>query len=224
MERAIKYLKRGLGEVQRISGANDFYDAPLLYLSGGLERFFKVMLCLRYNELHGRLPATNEAWKKGKGHDLVYLKAMVEGMCIPVTRPFAAMDYDIITKDKYTNTICEILGEFAKKARYFRLDAVLGVEQPYDAEKAWEKLETQLKKEVLGQDEYINLLMQPDKLDDLYEVSNRAIVIRIELFLRALCRQFIFGNFAKESTTYISIVDVFGEIEDEKLAMNNYNY
>jgi hypothetical protein len=33
VERAIKYLKLGLAEVQKISAVNDFYDPVFLYLS-----------------------------------------------------------------------------------------------------------------------------------------------------------------------------------------------
>ena len=60
IERAIKYLRLGLAEIQNISPANDFYDPVFLYLSGGLERLFKTMLCLSFQEKNNRLPNQNE--------------------------------------------------------------------------------------------------------------------------------------------------------------------
>jgi len=33
---SIKFIKRGLGEVQKITGANDFYHPALQFLSSGL--------------------------------------------------------------------------------------------------------------------------------------------------------------------------------------------
>ena len=48
IENAIKFLRNGLAEIQKISAANDFYDPPLIYLAGGLERLFKSMLCLNF--------------------------------------------------------------------------------------------------------------------------------------------------------------------------------
>ena len=44
IENAIKFLRNGLAEIQKISAANDFYDPPLIYLASGLERLFKEIL------------------------------------------------------------------------------------------------------------------------------------------------------------------------------------
>ena len=68
IENSIKYLRNGLAEIQKISAANDFYDPPLIYLSGGLERLFKSMLCLNFKHINGRHPETNEIWNNRNGH------------------------------------------------------------------------------------------------------------------------------------------------------------
>lgn len=50
---AIKYIRLGLANIQKISAKNDFYHPVFLYLSSGIERLLKVMLCLNYQEREG---------------------------------------------------------------------------------------------------------------------------------------------------------------------------
>lgn len=222
LDRAIKYLRLGLAEIQKISPANDFYDPVFIYLSGGLERLFKSMLCLNFLEMHGRLPNPNEIWKNNNGHDIVYLKSKIEQICIPVTRPFAAMDYDIIVKDKFIDNVCEILSEFGKRSRYFNLDAILGVEQKFDSGKVWEKLENEVSIEFYGEEQFYKILTDSPQIDEIYAASNREIVIRLEKFFRALARQFIFGNFSKESNKFLFQVADFTDIRDNQLGNTDY--
>lgn len=225
LERAVKYLKVGLSEVLKISGANDFYDPMLSSLANGLERLFKVMICLHFEEENGRLPQPNEAWNKRKGHDLIYLKRKIEEMCTPINRPFAARDYAIITQDETVNEICHILGEFGMKARYFRLDAVLGVDQPFDAKAAWERLETRMNQEHYGIDQYYELLQQPKELDSLYTNSSQQIVKHLDVLIRALARQFTFGHISRQSKSLGTILSDFEYIEDHQLGTRDYtNY
>ncbi|MDR2641849.1 MAG: hypothetical protein LBC74_03545 [Planctomycetaceae bacterium] len=67
LERAIKFLKIGLAEIQKISAGNDFYDHTFMFLSSGLERLFKIMLCLNFKDKNGCFPKINECWEKNKG-------------------------------------------------------------------------------------------------------------------------------------------------------------
>ena len=46
VETAINLLKKGMAELQQISGANDFYHTPILLLSSGFERLIKCLICL----------------------------------------------------------------------------------------------------------------------------------------------------------------------------------
>lgn len=222
LDRAIKYLRLGLAEIQKVSMANDFYDPVFIYLSGGFERLFKTMLCLSFIEENNRLPGKNDIWNNRSGHDLVLLKSKVEDICIPVSRPFAAMDYDIITKDVFVNQICKTLSAFGKRARYFNLDAILGEEQEYNPKKEWEKMETTLGKELYGTDEFYKLLTNPKELERSYEVTNREITVRLEKFFRALTRQFIFGNFSSNSKTFLFEIESFSDIDDNQLGKTDY--
>lgn len=221
---SIKFIKRGLGEVQKITVANDFYHPALQFLSSGFERLFKTMLCLNFKDFNNRLPSFKELLKGKNGHDIVYLKSEIEKICIPVNRPFASMDYDIITKDEIINSICITLSEYGQRSRYFNLDAVLGKEQEFDAVKAWKKIEDKMLKEHLGERTFYKLLQNPMQLDSLYEKSNELIIARLELFVRAVTRQFIFGNFSNDSKSFLYEIEPFSDIDDSKIGKTDYRF
>jgi hypothetical protein len=222
IENSIKYLRNGLAEIQKITAANDFYDPPLIYLSGGLERLFKSMLCLSFKEKNARLPKTNEIWNNINGHDITFLKGEIEKICIPIDRPFAMADYKIITEDNTINEICKILSAYGSRARYFNLDAILGKEQEFDAKNKWEKIETSVLKKHYGEKKFNKMLEKPKLLDDIYKKSNELLVSKIELFLRAITRQFIFGNFSSDSKTYLIQIESFTDIDDKQIGKTDY--
>jgi len=222
IERAVKYLRLGLAEIQKISPANDFYDPVFIYLSGGLERLFKTMLCLDFKEQNDRLPNTNEIWNNTNGHDIEFLKSKIEKICVPISGTFAKMDFEIIANDNFINSVCKVLSEFGSKSRYFNLDAILGVEQNFDSQKAWESLETGISKEIYGE-KFFKLLSKPHNIDMIYNASNKEFVIRLELFFRALTRQFVFGNFYSDSKTFWFKIDEFCYIDDNQLGKTDYS-
>lgn len=221
---SIEFIKRGLGEVQKITEVNDFYHPALQFLSSGFERLFKTMLCLSYKEKNDRLPTYKELLKGKNGHDIEYFKREVEKICIPITRPFASMDYDIITKDEVINIICKTLSEYGQKSRYFNLDVVLGKEQKFDAVDAWKKIETKMLIDHMGGKEFHKRIQNTKTYDSLYERSNELIISRLELFLRAITRQFIFGNFAKDSNKFIYEIEPFRDIDDKEIGKNDYRF
>jgi len=222
LERAIQYLRLGLSEICNISSSNDFYDPIFIYLSGGLERLFKTMLCLNFVEINGRLPKQNEIWNNRTGHDLKILKTKIESICIPVSQPFGVSDYELITDNKFNDGICEILAEFGKKARYFNLDAFLGVAQKFDSKRSWELSENEIGKELFGKEEFLRRVGSLEELENTYIEINNEMVIRIEKFLRALTRQFIFGDFSSESRTFIFTIEPFFSLENSDLGIKKY--
>lgn len=222
IDRSIKYLRLGLAEIQNISPANDFYDPVFIYLSGGLERLFKTMLCLNFQEQNSRLPNQNEVWSNSNGHDLNVLKSKVEEICIPISTPFASMDYEIITRDKFIEEVCTTLSAFGKRARYFNLDAILGVDQDFDTKKSWEKMETAIGKEIHGEKRFTQFAIDSQQIDKVYLDTNKEIVIRLEKFFRALTRQFIFGDFSSKSKTFLFQIEAFSDIDDDQLGITKY--
>ncbi len=219
IENSMKYLKNGLAEVQKISPANTFYDPLLIYLSGGLERLFKSILCLNYQERKGRFPNYKELMEGENGHDIEFLKRKVEQICIHSPNSLAQKDYDIITRNSFIDTLCKILSEYGKKARYFNLDVILGKEQEYNSQAEWERIETLVLKEFHGEKEFYRLL----ELNSSYDKSNELLVSKIELYIRAITRQFIFGDFSSNSKNFISEIRCFTSIEDDQIGKTDYN-
>ncbi|MEO9965053.1 MAG: hypothetical protein ABJF11_04645 [Reichenbachiella sp.] len=219
---SIKYLRNGLAEIQKISAVNDFYDPVLIFLSGGLERLFKSMLCLNFKELNNRLPNPGEIWNYKQGHDIEFLKSKIENICIPINRPFAQDDYDIITRDGTIIAICKALSKYGQKARYFNLDAILGTEQEFDSKKEWELIESEVLKDYYGEKEFYEMLGDPKKLDEIYLKSNHLLVSKIEVFLRAITRQFIFGDFSSDSKRFVFEIESFTKIEDNQIGTIDY--
>ena len=222
IENSIKYLRNGLAEIQKITAANDFYDPPLIFLSGGLERLFKSMLCLDFKEKNERLPKTNEIWNNRNGHDITFLKQKIEKICIPIDRPFAKADYKIITEDDIINEICVVLSAYGSKSRYFNLDVILGKEQEFNARNKWEEIETSVLKKHYGEKKLYKMLERPELLDEIYKKSNELLVSKIELFLRAIMRQFIFGNFSSDSKTFLFQIQPFSNIDDTQIGKTDY--
>lgn len=188
VENSIKMLRSGLSEIQKLYPGNDFYDPILIYLSSGLERLFKSMICLNFKEINGRLPNYNELIGKNNGHDIEYLKKRVESFCVPINRPFAAMDYEVLTQDEFANNVCKILSAYGQKARYFNLDAVLGREQELDAKNEWQTLAASLAEEHYGFDRYWEMIVDGTQIEQLRMKSNELIITRLEVFFRAICR------------------------------------
>jgi hypothetical protein len=220
LERSIKFLKTGLAEIQKISDENDFYDFIFIFLSGGLERLFKIMLCLSFKDKNGNFPKINECWEKSKGHDLEILKRKIEKICIAYN--YDIIDYDIITKDNCINHVCKILSEYGKRGRYFNLDAVLEQDQQFNPKDEWEELEMQIYQEKFGKETHCQLILS-NKIDEFYHASNIEIIIRLEKFFRALTRQFIFGNFSKEAKKFCNIIEIFSKLGDSQLGKTNWS-
>ena len=61
---SFKLLRRGLGELQKIDYANDFYFLPLLLLSQGIERFLKsYIIAYKIENKENKLLYNNESNK-----------------------------------------------------------------------------------------------------------------------------------------------------------------
>ena len=130
---------------------------------------------------------------------------------------------EIIIQDEVINQICKILSEYGMRGRYFNLDAILGAEQEFDAKKEWERIETKVLKEFYGEKNFFKLLAKPQKLEEIYQKSNELLVSKLELFFRAITRQFIFGNFSKDSKVFWFQIEAFSEIKDNHIGKTNYS-
>lgn len=66
------------------------------------------------------------------------------------------------------------------------------------------------------------MLSNPKKLDEIYLKSNHLLVSKVEVFLRAITRQFIFGNFSNESKSFVFEIESFTNIEDNQIGIIDY--
>jgi len=207
VEISIKLLKKGMGDLQKISGANDFYHAPILLLSSGYERLIKCLLCLALMDNYGEFKKPPYKTSKGRGHNLNYLLDKLLSVCAEKNYsskfPAAKVDIDLLSNDKNLRKIISLLSDFAQGGRYYNLDIVLEGASTYkDPAKGWDKIETTILK---NREDLLKKLHDGD-LDDVYKEINRELIVTLEKLARALARLFTlanFGDFAKKASSLV---------------------
>ena len=222
IKRSVKLLRLGLGSIREISGGNDFYDPPMLFLSAGIERLYKSILCLNYKEVHGKFPEPNKLWSQKNGHNLLVLNKKVRPVFVPLEKSFLEEDYPILTQNPFIEKLLEILTHFGMRGRYFDLDSVLGNRQAFNPTEEWEKLEKVVGVELYGREEYFKKCLDSKTMEQLYVDTNRAIIIKIEKYLRAVARQFRFGQFSSDSRFFLFEFETFSDIDDKTLGEVDY--
>lgn len=221
---AIRLIQVGLRELQAIDGANDFYHLPFLTLANGLERYLKVILCLRFHETEGRFPNYKELISGRSGHDLTALLKRVIGDCFSesyVTRiPVAAEDIDFLTTNRRLHEVVNLLSRFGQAARYYHLDLVLGTEPDTDSpEDEWARLELELVKERPG---FQSKLSEPGGLEETYAFIRHELTVLLERFCRALARLFTIGKLGELAQRNMTYVVPFLMIRDSELGEYDY--
>lgn len=202
VDTSIKLLKKGMGDLQNISGKNDFYHAPILMLSSGYERLIKCLLCLALMDDNMNFKEQPFETSERKGHNLDYLLDKLLSICEQKNYsskfPAAKKDIDFLSKDAYLRKIISLLSDFAQGGRYYNLDMVLQRTSRYDDPiEGWSRIEStilQERKDLLQK-------MNNNNLSNVYEEINRELIIVLEKFARALARLFTladFGSFAKQ--------------------------
>lgn len=219
---SIRLIERGLAELQRLDGANDFYHAALLLLSGGLERLMKCILCFRSQAVHGALPST--AVIKKYGHDLERLLEAVVDACFDEdyrnSRPAAAADATYLQSDPGLRRLLGALSRFARSARYYNLN-VVGGEDPNTGspEQEWSKLELEIVRERL---ELTKAVTSRGGYGHVFDEIGREFVSRFEQVVRALCRLFTLGPLGSEAKACTGYIDSFLFLMDGDLGKRDY--
>ena len=205
VETSIKLLKKGMGDLQKISGSNDFRHAPILLLSSGYERLIKCLLCLASMDENGEIKGT--LFKKGKGHDIDYLLRRLLSVCEQKNYsskfPAAKADIDLLSKDKDLRKIISLLSDFAQGGRYYNLNIVLKGTSTYkDPDEGWDKIVNT----IIQRREYLLKELHNGDSDYFYKEINRELIITLEKFARSLARLFTladFGDFAKRASPLV---------------------
>ena len=223
VETAINLLKKGMAELQQISGANDFYHTPILLLSSGFERLIKCLICFSLMDDRGELSDIPFEKSSRKGHDLIYLLDKLLSICAKknYASKFAAAKTDIefLRKDKALREIVTILSNFGQGARYYNLDMVLNGTSMYkDPKLGWDTIEMTIV-QMKGRD--LNEIAKIPT-NELYEEINREIIIILEKFTRALARLFTLADFGDLAKQVSPLVHDYLFLMDKDLGSRKY--
>jgi len=214
-----RLIELGLGELQCISMAEDFYHLPFQLLSSGLERLMKCYICLVYEANEGEFP-NYKYLSKDLGHDLSKLKKEISNIYFKTNNiPALEKDIDFLNNTPLLDKVLHVLSEFGKFARYYNLDIITGntkaVFNPY-AE--WEDIERDILKTIPGF-QYLSLL---EKGDEYYQKINMKIVKIIEKYTRAISRQFTLGKHGEKLQQLSIAYSNFRNLRDCELGQKDY--
>lgn len=221
---SIRLIEIGLGNLQRIDGANDFYHATFLTLSSGFERLMKTIICFYKYEEEGKYPTISYFKKKGKGHDLVFLLEKITKDCFNVEYlkevPAARKDILFLREDEQLLETVEILTSFGLSTRYYNLNIVLGENSVHSSpEQQWKKLELLI---LESEKKYSDLMQNKIKLNEAYLIITKNFVIRLEKFVRGLVRLFTLGGLGKEAKRNTGYIKPFLNLMDRDLGKRKY--
>lgn len=144
-------VQAGLDAVGDLDSANDFCEPALQLLAQGLERFTKLTYVLAREHVAGE-HTTQEELKPGKGfgHNLPKvtkaLVALAERCPSYTSRPQGRADLEVVHHDGLLPSILQLLGDFAKWGRYYRLNGVLDphTRPEDDPAERWQQIEGQV--------------------------------------------------------------------------------
>ena len=212
-------VKYGLGALQTIDGANDFYHPPFLLLASGLERVCKCVLAFKHLADNGTLPSVSTF--KDWGHDVVRLLRDVADTCFSkryLRCAAARADIGFLQNDAVLREVISCLAYYGAQGRYDDLNLLAGATPDVPlAQERWDALEMAIMREDPNWSERI-----VDPSDDMYPEINRRIVATIEKLARALTRLFTIGRVHDDAKRFLSLGDSFLLIHDDKLGTTDY--
>lgn len=221
---AVRLIQAGLGQLQKLDGANDFYHLPLLTLSSGFERLMKVMLCFRILEKTGEFPSAQDIPSGRSGHNLELLLKRIREECFSDLYvdqiPVAKEDLAYLESEELLSFLA-VLSKFGQAARYYHLDVVLGKQPKTDApDREWESLETAI---ATARPDLMKEVEEFPASERIYQEMAVEVVSRLERFARALARLFTIGGIGQEAKRYLGYVSKFLHLRDESLGKNEYS-
>ncbi len=223
LSNAIKLIRSGLGQLQKLGGANNFYHLPLLTLSSGFERLMKVILCFRTLEKTGEFPNPKDLPSGPEGHNLEGLLKKIRKECFLekyVNIPIAKEDLEYLESEELLSFL-SILSKFGQAARYYYLDVVVGKQPKTEApDREWERLETTI---ALKRPELMKEIEENPTSNKIHQEIATEVISRFERFARALARLFGIGGIGQEAGRYVGYVSKFLFLKDDSLGKNEYD-
>ncbi len=218
-----KLIKLGFGELQNLNMGNDFYHLPFQLLSSGLERLMKCHICLGYFELHNVYPdsRTLKSFGGSNGHDLTELKKKILSNYFKNQNiPALIDDENFLTNDNDLQQLIYLLSEFGKYARYYNLDIVTAAIEPsINVKQLWSEYETNI---VLADNELLNNLTDVKYQNEVLAFVTQSIISKLELFVRALSRQFTLGGLGQIAQQFSPMYYDFIMLDNDKIGKTDY--
>ena len=221
---AMRLLKTGLRELNRMDGSTDFFHLPILLLASGFERMMKTVICCHHLETTGEFPKRAVFPKGRRGHDLVLLLNQITRDCFSddylARIPAAKTDIEFLRNDPKLSAIVQILSDFGQSARYYNLNVVLDEQDPgASPDDEWQKLEM----EVLQEDpSWTSRIGDPKQSDAIHDQINRELTVQCEKFARALARLFTIGGLGSQAKQISPHTHHFLFLMDDQLGKTDY--
>lgn len=221
---AMRLLKAGLRELNRMDGSTDFFHHPILLLASGFERLMKTVICCHHLETTGDYPTRSVFPKGRRGHDLVLLLNQITRDCFSdaylARIPAAKTDITFLRTDLKLSGIVQILSDFGQSARYYNLNVVLDEADPGPSpDDEWQKLEM----EVLREDtSWARRIGDPKESDSIHRQINTALTIQCEKLARALSRLFTIGGLGSQAKQISPHTHHFLFLMDDQLGKTDY--
>jgi hypothetical protein len=211
--------RRGLGELQSIDGANDFFHSPSLYLSSSLERLWKATLIVASFQ-----SGATRANIRRYSHRLDSLLDAVVAVCFTseyMQREAARDDRAFLTTDRRFRDILAILEDFATNGKYHDLDSLSGEaefedESPNDR---WFELESRTMREIGVWEEAVKPGEGGRKA---HRAANRAFVASLERAFRATARLYTLGPLGVLGRQLSPSLYPFLMLMDDQLGSTDY--
>lgn len=221
---AIRLLKTGLRELNRMDGATDFFHLPLLLLAAGFERMMKTVICCHHLATKGEFPGRGIFPQGKKGHNLVHLLGMITNDCFSdsyIARiPAAQADITFLRSDAQLKTIVRLLSDFGQGARYHNLNVVLGESDPGPfPDDEWQKLELAILQE---NPDWADRTADPTKSDAVFKDINARLTAHCERLARSLSRLFTIGGLGDLARQVSPHTHDFLFLMDDQLGERDY--
>lgn len=224
LETSVGFLKKGMGELQKINQKDGFSEAPIFLLSFGLEKFLKCLIVIAYWDDTEKLIRTHKIWKKRNGHKLENLMntviRIVEENKDYLSRPVAREDIAFITENSSLNDFIAVLSKFSQGGRYYNLNIIMvGTSDFSNPINGWKEIEN----EIFSRREDLQIKLFDDLTFDHSKELIHEIVVIMERFLRALSRFFTLAEIGPMGKQMSPIVYDFLMLMDSEIGKRDYN-
>lgn len=221
---AVRLINAGFGQLQSLSGENDFYHLPLLTLASGFERFMKATLCFCWLEEYNNFPDEDTFPSGQDGHNLKLLLDRVCDKCFldeyVNNIPVAQTDFEYLRSTELLSFL-SILSDFGQSGRYYNLDIVTGRDpQTEDPDPEWQRLETNI---LLARKDLMSKLNENSASRQIRAEINKEVIVRLEKLARALARLYTIGKIGDEAKRYLGYIGCFLRLTDAELGTKEYD-